>query len=146
MKYLVCDNMRWIVNDLEDLKRVAGEFLAATEGKRIFALDGPMGVGKTTFVKAVAEVLGVEDAVTSPTFAIVNEYKTKAGDTVYHFDCYRLKNLGEAMDMGCEEYFDCGARCFVEWPELIEPLLPEDALVCRFSELLDGRRVIEFAE
>ena len=108
--------MRWIVNDLEDLRRVAGEFLAAAGERRVFALEGPMGVGKTTFVKAVAEALGVEDEVTSPTFAIVNEYRTKGGETVFHFDCYRLKDAGEAMDMGCEEYFESGARCGGEWP------------------------------
>ena len=136
--------MRWIVNDLEDLRRVAGEFLAAAGDRRVFALVGPMGVGKTTFVKAVAEALGVEDDVTSPTFAIVNEYRTGTGGTVYHFDCYRLKDLAEAMDMGCEEYFDSGAWCFIEWPEVIGPLLPEETAACRLTELPDGRREIEF--
>ena len=135
--------MRWIVNDLEDLRRVAGEFLAAAGDSRVFALEGPMGVGKTTFVKAVAEALGVEDDVTSPTFAIVNEYRTREGETVYHFDCYRLKDLAEAADMGCEEYFYSGDRCFIEWPELVEPLLPEGTVACRFAELPDGRRTIE---
>ena len=138
--------MRWIVNDLEDLRRVAGEFLAAAGERRVFALEGPMGVGKTTFVKAVAEALGVEDEVTSPTFAIVNEYRTKGGETVFHFDCYRLKDAGEAMDMGCEEYFESGARCFVEWPEVGEGLLPEGTAVCRLAELADGRRVVELED
>lgn len=135
--------MRWTIKGLEDLKRVVEEFLDATRDTRVFALQGPMGVGKTTFVKAVTEVMGVEDDVTSPTFAIVNEYRAADGKVVYHFDCYRLKNIGEAMDMGCEEYFYSGAYCFIEWPELIEALLPEDTLVCRFAELPDGTRVIE---
>ena len=135
--------MRWTIKGLEDLKRVAEEFLDATRDTRVFALQGPMGVGKTTFVKVVTEVMGVEDDVTSPTFAIVNEYRAADGKVVYHFDCYRLKNIGEAMDMGCEEYFYSGDRCFIEWPELVEPLLPEGTVACRFAELPDGRRTIE---
>ena len=99
-----------------------------------------MGVGKTTFVKAVAEQLGIEDDVNSPTFAIVNEYLTARGDSVFHFDFYRVKNVEEAMDFGYEDYFYSGNRCFIEWPEMIESLLPENTLICRFTELEDGRR------
>ncbi|WP_059027178.1 tRNA (adenosine(37)-N6)-threonylcarbamoyltransferase complex ATPase subunit type 1 TsaE [Gabonibacter massiliensis] len=132
--------MRWIINGLEDLNRVAAEFLERVGDRTLFALYGPMGVGKTTFVKAVAACLGVEDDVTSPTFAIVNEYITADEKRVYHFDFYRVKNTTEAMDFGYEEYFYSGNLCFIEWPEMIEPLLPEDAVICRFSELPDGRR------
>ena len=132
--------MRWIIDGKDDLKRVASEFLACTGERRVFALSGPMGVGKTTFVKAVADCLGVEDDVNSPTFAIVNEYLTAEQETLYHFDFYRVKSVEEALDFGCEEYFYSGARCFIEWPERIEALLPEETAVCRFSELLDGRR------
>lgn len=132
--------MRWVIDGVDDLKRVAKEFLEFTGENTIFALYGPMGVGKTTFVKAVAECLGIEDDVNSPTFAIVNEYLTGEGRSVYHFDFYRVKNVEEAMDFGYEEYFYSGKRCFIEWPEMIEALLPEDTLICRFIELKDGRR------
>ena len=125
---------------MDDLKRVAKEFLEFTGKDTIYALYGPMGVGKTTFVKAVAEQLGIEDDVNSPTFAIVNEYLTARGNSVFHFDFYRVKNVEEAMDFGYEEYFYSGNRCFIEWPEMIESLLPENTLICRFTELEDGRR------
>lgn len=132
--------MKWIINNLEDLNRVAEEFLDYTGDKTLFALYGPMGVGKTTFVKAVAACLGVEDDVSSPTFAIVNEYLAKNGDSVYHFDFYRVNNIAEALDFGYEEYFYSGNKCFIEWPEKIEELLPEDVVNCCFSEHPDGSR------
>ena len=97
--------MRWIIDGVDDLNRVAKEFLERTGNNTIYALYGPMGVGKTTFVKAVAGCLGIEDDVNSPTFAIVNEYLTATGDSVFHFDFYRVKNIEEAMDFGYEEYF-----------------------------------------
>ncbi len=131
---------RWIINDLEDIKRVAQEFIDYTKSKSLFALRGSMGVGKTTFVKAVAECLGSVDDVTSPTFAIVNEYMLNDGDSIYHFDFYRLKEPSEALDFGCDEYFYSGCRCFMEWPELLGEYLPEDITECRFAELPDGRR------
>ena len=103
-----------------------------------------MGAGKTTFTRAVCRQLGVtEDEVTSPTFAIVNEYQSASGP-VYHFDFYRVKNLSEAVDMGCEEYFYSGRPCFVEWPELIEPLLPEDTVRVTIEERADGSRMVSF--
>ena len=86
---------------------------------------GYMGAGKTTFIKAICEELGVDDVVTSPTFAIVNEYVTEEGESVYHFDFYRIKKLEEAYDIGFENYFDSGNLCLIEWPEMIEPLMPE---------------------
>ena len=105
-----------------------------------------MGVGKTTFVKAVAECLGVEDDVNSPTFAIVNEYLAATGESLFHFDFYRVKSIEEAMDFGYEEYFYSGNRCFIEWPEMVEALLPENTLICKFSELADGRRELVIEE
>lgn len=138
--------MQWIINGVDDLKRVAAEFMEKSGDRTIFALYGPMGVGKTTFVKAVADGLGIEDAVNSPTFAIVNEYMSANQRRVYHFDFYRVKSIAEAMDFGYEEYFYSGDRCFIEWPEMIEPLLPEHTVVCRFSELPDGRRVLTVAD
>ena len=138
--------MRWIIDGVDDLNRVAKEFLERTGNNTIYALYGPMGVGKTTFVKAVAGCLGIEDDVNSPTFAIVNEYLTATGDSVFHFDFYRVKNIEEAMDFGYEEYFYSGNRCFIEWPEMVAPLLPKNTLICKFSELADGRRELVIEE
>ncbi|MBR4406262.1 MAG: tRNA (adenosine(37)-N6)-threonylcarbamoyltransferase complex ATPase subunit type 1 TsaE, partial [Bacteroidaceae bacterium] len=109
---------------------------------KVFAMFGPMGVGKTTFVKAVCEILGVEDTITSPTFAIVNEYRTNTGDQIFHFDFYRIRKVEEVYDMGYEDYVYSGAVCFLEWPELIEELLPEDAVRVTLSEEEDGTRTI----
>ena len=111
---------------MEDLKRVAEEFLDATRDMRVFALQGPMGVGKTTFVKAVTEVMGVEDDVTSPTFAIVNEYEGRL--PLYHFDVYRISCEEEMEDTGYEEYFYGEGVCLVEWAELVKDLIPQDAI------------------
>lgn len=134
--------MQWVIQDLKDVDRVAAEFLAATAGETVFALYGPMGVGKTTFLKAVARALQVTDEVTSPTFAIVNEYVTREDETIYHFDFYRVKDMTEAMDFGVEEYLYSGNRCFMEWPEVVEPLLPERIVICRFEERPDGSRLL----
>lgn len=111
--------------------------------RRVFAFYGKMGAGKTTFIKAVCEELGVEDVITSPTFAIVNEYTT-GKNSVYHFDFYRIKKLEEVYDMGYEEYFYSGALCFIEWPELIEELLPDDAVKVVIEELPTGERTIQW--
>lgn len=137
--------MTLTIDSVESLPEVAAEFLRLAEGKRIFAFHGSMGAGKTTFTKALCDCLGVCDTVNSPTFAIVNEYADTAGDIVaYHFDFYRLKSVAEAIDMGAEDYFYSGAYCFLEWPELVEDLLPEDALHVSLTEQADGTRLIEF--
>jgi tRNA threonylcarbamoyladenosine biosynthesis protein TsaE len=102
-----------------------------------------MGAGKTTFVKAICEELGVEDVITSPTFAIVNEYEAH-DQSIFHFDFYRIKRLEEVYDMGYEDYFYSGALCFIEWPELIEDLLPEDAVKVTITENTDGTRTVTF--
>ena len=132
--------MEWSIRSLEELNEVADRFLAYVGNRKIFALYGPMGVGKTTFVKAVCRCLGVEDDVSSPTFAIVNEYVTSEGESLYHFDFYRVNSIEEAMDFGYEEYFYGGCRCFIEWPEKIDELLPEDIVNCTFTENQDGDR------
>ena len=137
--------MKWTINHLEEINKVASEFLDFVGAKKIFALYGPMGVGKTTFVKAVASCLGVTDDVSSPTFAIVNEYRTKTDEAIYHFDFYRVNNISEALDFGYEEYFFSGDRCFIEWPEKIEELLPEDIVNCYFSEKEDGSRELSLS-
>ena len=112
---------------------------------KVFAFYGKMGAGKTTFVKAICEELGVEDVITSPTFAIVNEYETSPKpQSIFHFDFYRIKRLEEVYDMGYEDYFYSGALCFIEWPELIEDLLPEDAVKVTITENADGTRSVTF--
>ncbi|MBR2380295.1 MAG: tRNA (adenosine(37)-N6)-threonylcarbamoyltransferase complex ATPase subunit type 1 TsaE, partial [Paraprevotella sp.] len=110
----------------------------------VFAMYGKMGVGKTTFTKAICKCLGVEDVINSPTFAIVNEYRSDSGELIYHFDFYRIKKLEEVYDMGYEDYFYSGALCFIEWPELIEDLLPENAVKVTIEENEDGTRSILF--
>ena len=114
------------INSLEEIGAVAEEFVRlAMQEDTVFAFNGQMGAGKTTFIKALCEALGVSETVTSPTFAIVNEYRSdETGELIYHFDFYRIKKLDEAYDMGCEDYFYSGAVCFIEWPELVEELLP----------------------
>ena len=134
------------ITSLDHIHEAAKEFIAAMGDNTVFAFYGKMGAGKTTFTKAVCEELGVTDVINSPTFAIVNEYLTATGDSVFHFDFYRVKNIEEAMDFGYEEYFYSGNRCFIEWPEMVEPLLPENTLICKFSELADGRRELVIEE
>ena len=129
---------------LENIHEAAKEFVAAMGDNTVFAFYGSMGAGKTTFIKAVCEVLGVEDVINSPTFAIVNEYRSGSGELVYHFDFYRIKKLEEVYDMGYEDYFYCGALCFIEWPELIEDVLPLDAVKVEITEQEDGTRVVKF--
>lgn len=116
------------INGTGDLPRAARAFLDHLGRHRIVAFYGSMGAGKTTFITAVCNALGVRDVVNSPTFTLVNEYRDGAGAPVYHFDFYRINRLSEALDIGVYEYFDSGALCLLEWPELIEELLPEDTL------------------
>ena len=134
--------MKIKIEHLENIRESAREFISQMGDAKVFAFYGQMGAGKTTFIKAVCEELGVSDVITSPTFAIVNEYT--ASVPVYHFDFYRIKKLEEVYDMGYEDYFYSGALCFIEWPELIEELLPEDAVKVTISEERDGTRSIEF--
>lgn len=137
--------MEIIINKLEDINTAAKQFVDNMGRNKVFAFYGKMGAGKTTFIKAVCECLGVEDVITSPTFAIVNEYSSAvSGDTIYHFDFYRIKKIEEVYDMGYEEYFYSGSPCFIEWPELVEDLLPDGAVKVAISELEDGSRVVAF--
>lgn len=133
------------INSLADINEAAKTFVENMGDGNVFAFYGKMGAGKTTFVKAICECLGVEDVITSPTFAIVNEYTSATtGDAIYHFDFYRIKKLEEVYDMGYEDYFYSGSLCFLEWPELIEDLLPEDATKVTIEETTDGSRVVKF--
>ena len=126
----------------EDLERAAKEFLQAIGNQRLIALYGSMGAGKTTFTAALCKVLGVEDPVCSPTFTLVNEYRLPDGGMMYHFDFYRLKNSGEALDIGLYDYLDSGCLCLMEWPEVIEDLLPEETLAVHLEVLPDGTRIL----
>lgn len=134
-----------IIKDLDHIREAAREFISKMGEGSVFAFYGSMGAGKTTFVKAICEELGVEDVITSPTFAIVNEYRSDStGELIYHFDFYRIKKLEEVYDMGYEDYFYSGALCFIEWPELIEELLPEDAVRVTIKETEDCCRLVVF--
>lgn len=136
--------MKITITSLEDIKTAAQQFIDHIDDNTVFAFYGSMGAGKTTFIKAVCECLGVKEVITSPTFAIVNEYQAeKIQKTIYHFDFYRIKKLEEVYDMGYEDYFYSNALCFLEWPELIEELLPANAKIVKISQLEDGSRVVE---
>jgi len=128
--------------DLEHIREAARQFIDAMGTEHVFAFYGSMGAGKTTFIKAICEELGVDDVVTSPTFAIVNEYVTSTGGTIYHFDFYRIKKLEEVYDMGYEDYFYSDALCFIEWPEMMEELLPDNAVRVNIKENADGTRTV----
>jgi tRNA threonylcarbamoyladenosine biosynthesis protein TsaE len=131
------------IQDLEALQPAAREFVKRMGDRRIFAFYGGMGAGKTTFIKAVCRELGVAEAVASPTFAIVNEYSGGDGNPIYHFDFYRIRKIEEVFDFGCEEYFYSGHTCFIEWPELVEHILPEDTVALSIRETGSGGRIIE---
>ena len=134
--------MKITIKDMEHIAEAARQFVSCIGDHRVFAFYGHMGAGKTTFIKAICEELGVDDVITSPTFAIVNEYEAPS-TSIYHFDFYRIKKLEEVYDMGYEDYFYSGALCFIEWPELIEELLPTDAVKVVISEQEDGSRLVE---
>ena len=126
------------INSLDELDMVAQTVLDSLEGRTVVAFDAPMGAGKTTLISRIAAMLGAEDDVTSPTFAIVNQYEGER--TIYHFDMYRIERVEEALDFGCEEYISSGELCLIEWPERIEPLLPEDTMVVKIEILSDTER------
>jgi tRNA threonylcarbamoyladenosine biosynthesis protein TsaE len=140
--------MEFKITSLDTIDEVAQEFVReAMQEDTVFAFRGTMGAGKTTFIKSLCAALGVEDVVTSPTFAIVNEYRSETtGELIYHFDFYRIKKLDEAYDMGCEDYFYSGAVCFIEWPEMVEDLLPGNTVWVDIKEEADGSRSVVIAE
>ena len=135
------------INTLEEIEAAARQFVEEMGDNTVFAFYGKMGAGKTTFIKEVCTLLGVTDNITSPTFAIVNEYRSDiAGELIYHFDFYRIKKLEEVYDLGYEDYFYSGALCFIEWPELIEELLPGNTVKVTIEEEADGARVLTLSE
>jgi tRNA threonylcarbamoyladenosine biosynthesis protein TsaE len=132
------------IKSIDSIADAAREFITQIGENKIFAFYGAIGAGKTTFVKALCEAMGVTDTVNSPTFAIVNEYDTPSGSPIYHFDFYRIKKLEEAYDMGCEDYFYSGAVCLIEWPELVEDLLPGNTVWVDIKVNEDETRTISW--
>lgn len=132
------------ITSLKDIDKSAQEFVRNIGNNRVLAFYGKMGAGKTTFIKALCRQLNVVDQVNSPTFAIVNDYETANQSHVYHFDFYRIKNLEEAYDFGYEDYFYSGNFCLIEWPELVEPILPENTLMVTIQVSDDNSRTVIF--
>lgn len=130
------------INSLDTIHEAAKEFIKGMGDGKVFAFYGKMGAGKTTFIKALCEVLGVKDVITSPTFAIINEYTDGNDNPIYHFDFYRIKKLEEVYDMGYEDYFYSGNLCLLEWPELAEDVLPENVIKVTIEEQPDGSRLL----
>ncbi|MDH6354823.1 tRNA threonylcarbamoyladenosine biosynthesis protein TsaE [Dysgonomonas sp. PH5-45] len=134
--------MELTIKSLDTIRETASEFIKTMGDNTAFAFRGSMGAGKTTFIKALCEELGVEDVINSPTFAIVNEYRSGTGELIYHFDFYRIDRIEEAYDFGYEDYFYSGSLCFVEWPEKVEALLPHDVINVTIEEQPDATRKI----
>lgn len=130
---------------IPDLMDVANELLGASNGVKVWLFEGEMGSGKTTLIKAICMLLGIKDETSSPTFSIINEYRSAAGASIFHFDFYRLEKESEAYDMGVEEYFESGSYCFVEWPEKVETLHPLHYLKIFISMDTPATRLIEYA-
>ena len=141
-------NHEIIIADLKDIDSAAERFLQETQGNRIIAFYAPMGAGKTTFTSAICRRLGVrEDAVSSPTFSIVNEYRTSDRESVFHFDFYRIGKLEEAFDIGFYDYIDSGCLCLIEWPENIEAILPEETLMVSIRvNPADNSRIVSWED
>lgn len=133
-----------VIHSPDQIDAAAREFLTHIHGTPVIAFSGELGAGKTTFIQAICRVLGVSTEVNSPTFSLVNEYFTPEGDSIFHFDLYRIEDPGELFDMGYEEYFYSGARCFIEWPEKASHLIPGDALVAKIEVNEDGSRKIRY--
>lgn len=135
---------KFSISGPEELHTVTSEIIPYLQRFPVAAFYGEMGAGKTTFIKSLCQTLGVTDVVNSPTFSLINEYKTAQGESVYHFDFYRMKTLTEVYDLGYEDYFYSGCLCLIEWPELIEPLLPAEHLKIQITVLDSKKRTIEF--
>lgn len=131
------------IQNISALRDTAKQLLDSFPEERVFAFYGAMGAGKTTFIKALCRELGSPDNITSPTFALINEYATSTGKTIYHFDFYRIKKIEEAYDLGYEDYIYSGNYCFIEWPEMIEALLPAGIVAVQINETDDGGRLFK---
>lgn len=130
------------IQSLETITETAQKFIEQIGDRTVFAFNGNMGAGKTTFIKAICDVFGVQETVNSPTFSIVNEYETADGKIIYHFDCYRINKIQEALDLGAEEYLYSGNLCFIEWAENIAPLLPDSLVNVNIEEVENEKRKI----
>ena len=131
------------IKDINAINEAAQQFIKQMGDRTVFAFNGTMGAGKTTFIKAVCEELGVSDVINSPTFAIVNEYRSDTtAELIYHFDFYRINSIQEAYNIGTEDYFESGALCFIEWPDKIDELLPSDTVFVSIEEQEDGSRLV----
>jgi tRNA threonylcarbamoyladenosine biosynthesis protein TsaE len=137
--------MRILIKDKKHLPSAAKEILGCTSGHKLLAFYGSMGAGKTTIIRAICRILGVEDNVTSPTFTIVNEYKTNKNEIIYHIDFYRIKKAEEVFDFGIEEYFSSGSYCFMEWPELIGGILPSETAKIKITVGEKEQRIIDIS-
>ena len=137
--------MTYTINSISDLPEVAKKVIPLLEQFPVVAFYGAMGAGKTTFIKALCDELKVCDAVNSPSFAIINEYLSGSGQTIFHFDFYRLKNITELFDLGYEEYFDGEKICLIEWPEIVEDYLPNERLNINIAEIEEGKRTISIS-
>jgi len=133
------------IESTKNIHDTARQFIDVMGERTVFAFNGKMGAGKTTFIKAICEVMGVKETVNSPTFSIVNEYEASDGRIIYHFDCYRIKNTQEALDLGAEEYLYSGNLCFIEWSENMAPLLPDTLVNVDIEEMEDGRREVKIS-
>ena len=132
------------LKSLAEIDAAASSIVGSLDGHRKIAFSGEMGAGKTTIIQSVCRLLGVQTIVNSPTFALINEYFTDTGESIYHFDLYRIEDISELYDMGYEEYFYSGNRCFIEWPEKADQLIPKEAVVVRIGVLDDGSRELTF--
>ena len=130
------------IESLKTIKETAQQFIDQIGDRTVFAFNGKMGAGKTTFIKAICETMGVKETVNSPTFSIVNEYEAADGRIIYHFDCYRINKIQEALDLGAEEYLYSGNLCFIEWSENIAPILPDSLVNVDIEEKENGKREI----
>ena len=131
-----------IIESTDTIHDTARKFIEGIGDRRVFAFNGKMGAGKTTFIKAICEVMGVQETVNSPTFSIVNEYEAADGRIIYHFDCYRINTVQEALDLGAEEYLYSGNLCFIEWSENIAPLLPDSLVNVDIEEGKNSERIV----
>ena len=133
------------IENLESIDKSAAEFINLIGNNTVFAFEGAMGAGKTTFIKAICENLGVDDVINSPTFSIINEYRNnRSGKIIYHFDFYRVNSIKEAQEIGTEDYFYSGELCFIEWAEKIKELLPNETIIIHMKEQPDHSRIVTF--